>query len=76
MAVLSAIAKVQVTSLTRTLWNKSAETVEMQAVGDQEWSKFTPDGSIKLSITNDELTGKFELGGEYLVHFEPVPDAE
>lgn len=35
-----------------------------------EWSKYTPSGSIELSVTNPDAFSKFEVGREYLLTFE------
>lgn len=53
------------------------EEVSLQAVmGDanKEWSRYTPSGSVKLTITNPEAVQQFEVGREYFVDFSPIPD--
>lgn len=52
-------------------------TVTMQPVfGDTDenadWSKYTPSGKIEMCITNPNAIEQFEVGGEYLVTFEPA----
>jgi hypothetical protein len=37
--------------------------------GNESWSKHTPSGSIKLSITNQEAMDAFEIGEYYFVDF-------
>jgi hypothetical protein len=37
-----------------------------------EWSQATPSGYIELGVSNPQAFGKFEVGGEYLLTFEPV----
>lgn len=42
-----------------------------------EWSKWTPNGSCKLTITNPDVVGFFRPGGEYYLDFTPAePPAE
>ena len=36
------------------------------------WSKWTPSGEIKMTITNPAAIDKFELGRSYFVDFIPV----
>lgn len=38
------------------------------------WSKATPNGEVKLYITNPTAHEAFELGKTYLVTFAPVPE--
>jgi hypothetical protein len=50
------------------------ESVEMQPViGSSEenksWSKYTPSGSLKMTITNPEAMAQFELGKEFYLDF-------
>ena len=39
---------------------------------DNEWSKWTPQGEIKMTITNPAALDAFELGGQYFVDFTPA----
>lgn len=39
---------------------------------NKSWSRYTPSGEIKMSITNPDAIAKFELGKEYYVDFTPV----
>lgn len=50
------------------------ESVELNAVYATEgenasWSKWTPSGSVKMSITNAGAFGKLEQGREYYIDF-------
>jgi hypothetical protein len=36
---------------------------------NEQWSKWTPAGEIKLTINNPDCFGKFIVGKEYLVNF-------
>lgn len=56
-----------------------AVTVTLQPVfgGDddeanREWSKWTPSGEIRLTITNPEAHKQFLLGKTYFVDFTPA----
>lgn len=61
--------------------HETVETLEMQAVSKSEgygedgldenntFSKWTPSGSVSLSITNEALFGKFAIGEEYYIDF-------
>lgn len=44
--------------------------------GDSEenktWSKYTPSGSLNMSITNPNVVGFFELNKEYFLNIEPA----
>lgn len=39
---------------------------------NRQWSKFTPAGEIKMTITAEGAIGQFKLGGEYYVDFTPA----
>jgi len=41
--------------------------------GNETWSKATPQGEIKMMITNPEAIDQFDLGKDYLVDFKPFP---
>lgn len=54
-------------------------TVTMAPVYDEankEWSKWTPQGAISISITNPTAVAAFELGKQYFVDFTPAPMPE
>lgn len=44
--------------------------------GDDEsnktWSKYTPNGSIEMTITNPDATSQFSVGDAYFVDFTPA----
>jgi hypothetical protein len=37
--------------------------------GNEEWSRHTPSGDIKMLITNPAAHAHFEIGEEYVVTF-------
>jgi len=37
--------------------------------GNADWSKWTPNGSLKMTINNPECFDKFEVGKEYYLDF-------
>lgn len=39
---------------------------------NHSWSKYTPDGRIAMTITNEAALEKFVAGAEYLVEFTKV----
>lgn len=39
---------------------------------NKEWSKWTPNGQITMTITNPAAAELFELGKEYFVDFTPA----
>lgn len=53
-------------------------TVTMQPVyvteagENADWSKYTPSGEIKMTITNPAAIEAFELGASYFVDFTPA----
>lgn len=51
------------------------EEVKFQAVmGDEnkEWSKWTPSGSLSMSITNPAALEQFVVGKDYFLDFTPA----
>ena len=40
--------------------------------GNEDWSKWTPQGDISMMITNPKAIEGFELGKSYQVEFPPV----
>ena len=42
---------------------------------NKNWSRFTPNGSLSITITNPECFGKFVPGKEYFIDFTPVEPA-
>ena len=50
-------------------------TVRLQAVqgpDNEAWSKYTPNGTLELNITNPAAVGALELGREYFVDLTPA----
>ena len=50
-------------------------SVRLQPVmgpGNESWSKYTPGGSIEMTINNPEALEQFKLGAEYFVDFTPA----
>ena len=41
-----------------------------------DWSKWTPNGSLKMTINNPACFDKFETGQEYYLDFTPAEPAE
>lgn len=39
---------------------------------NKDWSKYTPTGEIRMTITNPGAIDQFELGGVYKLTFEPM----
>lgn len=40
--------------------------------GNKSWSRYTPSGEMRLSITNPGAHEQFVPGNEYLIEFTPV----
>ncbi len=36
------------------------------------WSRWTPDGEIRLTVSNPNMFGKFVVGDEYYIDFTPA----
>lgn len=50
--------------------------VKFAAVSGPEnapWSKYTPSGELRMSITNPEALAAFEVGVDYYLDITPVP---
>ena len=77
-------AKMQVQSVTR--YANPAETIKMSAVcgkapfgaagesEDNTFARFTPSGTMELSITNPDLIGKITPGQKFSVDFHEATD--
>jgi hypothetical protein len=74
-------AKMEVTSVSDG-GNKSVENIAMQAVTssnkpygpqgeneDNTYARYTPSGTLTLSITNPNLIGKFKIGQKFYLDF-------
>jgi hypothetical protein len=66
-------AKFKVHSITRSAGEPSAEVklfaVNATSEDNKTWSRWTPSGEIRMSITNPEAVNALELGAEYYVDF-------
>jgi hypothetical protein len=73
-------AKVRVTNIESF---QGCENLTFQPVGansypadgkneDNDFARWTPSGEIKLSVTNPDLHGKFEVGKTFYVDFTPA----
>lgn len=54
---------------------KTDSVVLLQPVagpGNEEWSKYTPCGTLEMTINNPEAFGVFEIGKEYYLDFTPA----
>lgn len=57
---------------------KTSEQVTLHAVYGKEgtdnatWAKYTPSGSLSLTIDNPEAWGQFEVGEEYFIDVTPA----
>ena len=65
-------AKYKVDSVT--LWESGSETLKFSAVTngtaeDNLFHKFTPYGTMEISVSNPDLFGKFKPGQEYYLDF-------
>lgn len=46
--------------------------VILSPVKGEPFGKYTPSGSINMTITNKAASDQFEVGKEYLVEFKPA----
>lgn len=58
---------------------ESCKSIRLDAVYDPDpngtnasWSKWTPSGSVQMTITNPQAFDQFEEGQEYMVTFNKV----
>lgn len=54
-------------------------TIQLAAVSGKEnesWSKWTPSGSLQMSITNPEAFSQFKPGDVFFLDFTPAPATE
>jgi hypothetical protein len=70
--------KFTVTAVTTRSANSTYVEVEMSAIysqspEDNSYSAATPQGSIKMTITNPDAVAKLPIGGQFYVDFTPVP---
>ena len=77
-------AKMQVQKITK-YDNHTQETIEMSPVSaipfgpngeseDNTFARWTPSGSLSLSITNPALHGKFTVGQKFYLDFTEAPE--
>lgn len=59
--------------------DKESETINLHAVyssdpnsDNAQWSKWTPAGSVQMTINNPAAFGAFEPGKEYFLDFTPA----
>lgn len=71
-------AKFWVTEINHRHCRDSSEVnaeIKLEPVYDEDnkdWSKWTPSGSISMSVTNPGAIAQFELGKQYFVDFRPA----
>ena len=73
-------AKFRINTVTREIDSRgevSNETVNLTAVSgssdeNKQWCKWTPNGSINLTINNPDAIGKLTSGHEYFIDFIPA----
>lgn len=77
---MAVVAKFYVSALNKSYYpdqsEKPSESVTLNPCGgedNKQWSKWTPSGSIQMTITNQAALEQFEIGKEFFVTFEPVP---
>lgn len=77
---MAVIAKFRVVSRTESAGygnepGKTQESVKLSAVSgpeNEQWSKWTPSGSIEMAITNPAALDQFKVGEHVMVTFEPL----
>lgn len=72
---MSVRAKFKCISVTST---ENSEVINLKVVTNdrdenKEWSKYTPDGSLNMTVTNPLAFGEFKAGEEYLITIEHSP---
>lgn len=72
-------AKFVCTSIKSVNWSPTLKVYGFSAVGDdgipenKRYHKYTPSGTIELSVDNPAVDGFYELGKSYYLDFTPVP---
>lgn len=74
---MSIKAKFKVTTVKHVDWSDAVRVIELSAVtsGSKEnadWSKWTPAGSISLTIDNPVASDQLKLGSEVYVELTPA----
>ncbi len=78
---MAVVAKFRVISRTESAGyanepGKTQESVKLMAAAGPEnenWSKWTPSGTIDMTITNKAALDQFLVGEYVMVTFEPIP---
>lgn len=71
-------AKFKVSSIKHVDWNPDVRVVELHAVTadgipeNERYHKYTPNGTIQITIDNPPAAEAFKLGNAYYVDFTPV----
>ncbi len=52
--------------------SESVEFMPVVGPGNEEWSKWTPSGSLKLQINNPKAVGAIEVGKDYFIDISPA----
>lgn len=77
---MAVVAKFFVQTITEHAHQIGCKQITLQAVSrgeeNKEWSKYTPSGTLTMSILNEAAAGQFTLGEEYLITFEHSPKPE
>ena len=71
--------KFRVSSINKNYWNTALSEIKLDAVysstpEDNTYSVATPNGSISLSVTNQEAAAQFVLGSFMYVDFTPITE--
>jgi len=72
-------AKFTVESVTRYKWGEVLKMNAIEYDGTDEnasFSKFTPNGSFEMSITNKDIIGRYKADDDYYFDITPVPTIE
>ncbi len=79
---MSVRAKFRCNKTTKTCWgdnNPDSNSVTLSAVGDsinKSWAKWTPGGTIEMTINNPDALDQFKVGEYYFVDFTVAPAKE
>jgi hypothetical protein len=75
-------AKFRVTKVSAVDWNPEVRIVELSAVcadgvpENERYHRYTPSGSVSLTIDNPPAAVEFDLGKEFYLDFSPAPKPE
>lgn len=73
---LRVVSKTEVADADPSKHQAGSVEVTLRPVNDEtnrDWSKYTPTGEVKLSITNMDAANAFVVGGNYYAEFSRVP---